>query len=271
MRQVVLATIVLAVLSAPGSGAQAAGLTIYQVQYTDDPNGASAYDGQVIDCTGGVCVGKFAGGRPRIILQDPDYPDGWGGIQVKDFTGGELFDNVSIGDWVALTNVLVEEFVGTTFLQYLPENEPGFTIVSRNNPLPPPLVVPVSAIPAPIYDPDTDGWYVPDHAAEPYESMRLRVYGVTVTELDLGKAVDNYNLRDDHGNDCWATDYMNADRPPELKYHPRVAVGRHLCAVSGLFEQYTRIANGWDYYQLVTMSSADLSILCPVEDIVTCW
>lgn len=267
MREVCLATIAALGLMALSGAGYADELTIYQVQYTEDPNGVSPHDGELIDCTGGICVGKYGGRRPRVFLQDPANLDGWGGIQVKDFTAGELFDNVELGDWVALTNVLVEEFRGTTFLQYQSENDAGYVVVSQGNPLPPPLSVAVSEIPAPECDPNTGDCYVENHEAELYESMRLRVWDVTVTELDLGKAVDNYNLQNDQGEDCWATDYMNADKPPELKYHPLVFVGQHFCAVSGLFEQYTSIADGWDYYQLVTMSSADLSIVCPVDEV----
>ena len=32
---------------------------------------------------------------------------------------------VNVGDWVSVTNVLVEEYRGTTMLQYAPENSAG--------------------------------------------------------------------------------------------------------------------------------------------------
>jgi hypothetical protein len=181
-------------LGAATPPAAAQPLSIYEVQYTENDDGSSYYDGAVIDCVGGVCVGKFPGSRPRLILQDPAYADGWGGIQVKDWTAGDLYDQVAIGDWVSLTNMLVEEFRGTTFLQWQTAYNPGFTVVSEGNPLPPYLRVAASDIPAPVYDPNDDGWYVESHDAELYESMRLLVRDVTVTALDLGKAGDNYNL-----------------------------------------------------------------------------
>ena len=131
-----------------GSSSYAGELSIYEVQYTEDPNGVSPYNGQIIACTGGVCVGKFPGSRPRIVLQEPEYPDSWGGIQVKDWTGTELFDNVAVGDWVALNNVLVEEYRGTTFLQWDALYESQYTIVSEGNPLPPYVEVLVSQIPS---------------------------------------------------------------------------------------------------------------------------
>ena len=147
-RDAATAALLLALLawSAPDSAAQT--LSIYQLQYTTNADGSSDYDGQVVNCAGGTCVAKFAGFRPRLILQDPAYPHGWGGIQVKDWTNGDLYDQVSIGDWVALDNMLVEEFRGTTFLQWQTAYDPQYTIVSQGNPLPPPIIVSVSQIPA---------------------------------------------------------------------------------------------------------------------------
>ncbi len=249
---------VVAVALAPVAAAQP--LSIYEIQYTDDPNGLSPYDGAVVDCAGGVCVAKFAGYRPRLIVQDPDHPDEWGGIQVKDWISPfDMFNEVQVGDWVAFTNMLVEDYRGTTMLQRQTAYDPGHTIVSQGNPLPPVLMVSAGDIPAPLYDPNDDGWYVENHAAERYESMRLRVRAVAVTELNLGKAVDNYNLRDAEGADCWAADYMNEEVEPS-DYHRFVSIGQHFCHVGGVFEQYTRRSDGWDYYQLVTLTSADLAI-----------
>lgn len=250
--------VMLLAASAPEAAAQP--LTIYQIQSNTVNGDASIYDGQVVDCVGGICVAKYAGSRPRLILQDPNYPDGWGAIQVKDWISPfQMFNEVEIGDWVEFTNMLVEEFRGTTLLQRQAAHNPGYNIVSRNNPLPPPLVVCVCEIPAPLYDPITQGWYVKNHDAEPYESMRIIVRDLTVTEMNLGKAVDNYNLQKPGGDDCWATDYMNENVGP-WGYHPFVQVGQNFCTVGGVFEQYTQLTSGWDYYQLATMRTADLGI-----------
>jgi hypothetical protein len=242
-------------------------LSIREIQETTDPNGASPYDGYVVDCLGGVCVAKYGGYRPRVFLQDPSQPAGWGGIQIKDWIASDgyaLFNDVQVGDWVMLTNMLVEEFRGTTMLQRQSAYNPGYEIISQGNLVQEPLLVSVSEIPAPIYDPNTFGWYVENHDAEPYESMLLAVRDVVVTEMDLGKAQDNYVLEDRYGSSCWAADYMNADIGP-WGYHPLIEIGRHFCEVSGIFEQYTNIYDGWDYYQLVTLSSDDLDVLCQSE------
>jgi len=250
--------LVLLILGGLVTEAAAEPLTIYELQYTDDPYGGSKYEGQIVDCAGGIVVGKFHGTRPRVILQDPQYPNEWGGIQVKDWTTGGLFDNVTVGDWIELSNVKVEEYRGGTFLQWQTPYSPSFTMISRDNPVPIPLAVSISEIPAPIEYP-YDEWFVDNHDAEKYESMRLIVRDVTVTRRDLGKAVDNYNLQDLDENDCWAADYMNEDVAP-TGYHPLVTSERHFCAMVGVFEQYTSELDGWDYYQLITATTDDLAV-----------
>jgi len=255
--QKVIAFVLLPILAMVARGGDEP-LTIYEIQSNTVNGDATAYQGQVVDCAGGIVVGKFAGTRPRVILQDPAYPDGWGGIQIKDWTFGGLFDQVQIGDWISINNVLVEEFVGTTFLQWQTPYSPSFSIISRNNALPEPIDVEPSDIPAPLPHP-YDEWYVEDHDAELYESMLLRVRCTGVTEWNLGKAVDNYNLSGLDGSDCWAADYMNRDQAPS-GYHPSVHLGQYFCSMKGVFEQYTRMNDGWDYYQLVTMRTDNLVI-----------
>ena len=82
------------------------------------------------------------------FCRDPNEPIGWGAIQVKDWNGG-IYDYVNVGDWVTVTNVVVEEFRGTTMLQWYASHDPGYEILSVGNPLPPPLIVPVSAMLSP--------------------------------------------------------------------------------------------------------------------------
>jgi hypothetical protein len=265
LRRVASAVAIAVVAAALARDAAAQALSIYEIQYTEDPNGVSPYDGSIVDCSGGICVAKCPGYRLRLILQDPNCPDGWGGIQVNDWMYPyDLFYEVQIGDWIEFTNLRVEEFRGTTVLQRESDNDPEYTIVSHDNPLPPVAMVSVSDIPAPLYDPGDDAWYVENHDAERYESMRLLVRDITVTEMDLGKAVDNYNLEDADGADCWASDYLNEEVEPS-DYHRFVSVGQHFCGISGIFEQYTNYSTGWDYYQLLTLTSADLAICGDVD------
>ena len=239
------------------------GLSICEVQCNTNGDGSSDYAGQTINCAGGIVVAKYDGYRHRIILQDPANANGWGGIQVQDQTSDNAFDGVVLGDWVKLTNVLIEEVNsrGTTMLYY-EEYVSSFQVTTNGLPLPPAIIVSVSDIPAPIST--NGGWFVENHDAELYESMRLIVRDVAVTQMGLGKAPDNYNLQTSEGDDCWATDYMNEDKEynPEYEedYHPFVAVGQGFCAVAGVFEQYTKLSSNWDYYQLVTTKTVDLAI-----------
>lgn len=251
----------LILLRFPITPAFAGPLTIFEIQFTDDAMGRSSHEGEVIDCVGGIVVSKFRGTRPRVILQDPGAPAGWGGIQVKDWTMTHLFDHVELGDWVEVTNVLVEEFYGTTILQWQSTYNPGFRVISRGNPLPPPILVPVANIPAPLERP-YDEWWVDSHDAEQHESSRMIVRDVTVTRMMLGAHNDNYNLQTPAGYDCWAADYMNEDRSSS-GYHSFVTTDQHFCAVVGIFEQYTIIVpewEHWDYYQLITLETASLAM-----------
>ncbi|MBN2270812.1 MAG: hypothetical protein JXN61_09375, partial [Sedimentisphaerales bacterium] len=220
------------------------------------------------DCLGGIVVCKPATGIPRLVIQDPNYPVGWGAIQVKDRYEIGVFTDVSAGDWISLTNMLVEENKGTTFLQYIEDNDPAFTIVSTGNPLPRPLTVSVGEIGAPAPG-GWDGlefteWLVVDHSAEKYESMLIKVIDVNIGGRDYGKAYDNYVLQNnaDPNSTCWASDYMNEDIDDIEGYHPYILTVPHFCSVAGLLEQYTGAKAGidYDYYQLLTRSTADFVI-----------
>jgi hypothetical protein len=239
---------------------QARALSLYEIQYTTDVNGISPLNGQIVDCLGGIVTFKRAGGRFRLTIQDPNFPYGWGGIQVKDFIG-DSFDEVTVGDWVSLSNVLVEEYKGTTYLQFMSDNKPSLSIVSTNNLLPKPLVVSVDEITAPVEG--IDSWVVANHDAEKYEGMMIKVRNVSVKDTGYGKAYDNYMLssNNDPNSVCWVSDYMNYDT--DGIYHPFVEIGNTFCGVTGFLEQYTNESDGiyYDYYQLLTTKTDDFLIL----------
>jgi hypothetical protein len=257
----VIAGVIIFTVARPVSLAQANALSIYEIQYTVDANGVSPQNGNIVDCLGGIVTFKRSGGRPRLVLQDPNNPDGWGAIQVKGWSS-DAFDNVAAGDWISLTNVLVEDFQGTTFLQYQSENDPNLTVISMGNPLPRPVVITVDEIAAPVED--IDVWAVPDHNAERYEAMTIRVVDVSVAILGEGKAYDNYVLTSnaDPNLTCWVSDYMNVDKEKGLIYHPYIETGQRFCCVTGILEQYTGDSEGiyYDYYQLLTRSSEDFVV-----------
>jgi len=249
-------------------------LSIYEIQYTTNPNGDSNYVGEIVSCSGGIVIHKTSPPlRSRLTLYDPNYPDGWGGIMAKDLYSTGTFHDVNVGDWVSFTNMEVEDFKGTTFLQYKSDNDPNFTIVSRDNPLPKPLLVTAEEIAAPIEG--IDQWIIADHNAERYEGMLVKVVDVNVIDTGYGKAYDNYILESnlDPNSNCWASDYMNEDK--DGIYHPCVQVGQNFCGVAGIVEQYTDSKDGiyYDYYQLLTTSTesfaidqtADLNYDCDVD------
>jgi len=253
--------------------AEGSPLTIPEIQYTESLDGASGYNGQVVDCAGGIVVIKWTGSRPRLILQDPNASDGWGGIQVKGWTS-DVFADVNVGDWVQLSRVFVEENRGTTFLQYWGDNpdgsQPLWTVVSQGNAIPRPVLVDVNDIRAPEYLPQEDAWAVADHSAERFESMVVQVRDVVVAEMGMGKSQDNYVLRsfgepNDPNVACWASDYMNADRQKPDLYVPAIEAGRRFRALTGLIEQYTNLGDGYDYYQLLTLAEETVVGLCPAD------
>jgi len=238
-------------------------LSIYDIQYTEDPNGQSRYDANCVNCTGGIVIHKYKKGRQRVFLYDPNHPDCWGGIQVRADINSPLYD-VNLGDWVSLTNVLVSDPAfnetdpykarGNTILFY--DSSSSYTILSTGNELPKPIWVDVNDI-AVIYDRDEDICFVTDHRAEKYEAMYLQVRVVTVGDVNVGKDKDNYSLEssEDPNIYCWASDYMNTDNPDGKTPHPIIESGLKLCSVSGVLEQYTKLSDGWDYYQLLTTST----------------
>ena len=258
----IMIMIIMTIALSPSGSAQAEELSIYEIQYTTDPNGASTQHGNLVDCLGGIVIDKTAGSRTKLTLYDPNYPDAWGGIMAKDLNGVGVFADVNVGDWISFTNIEVEDFKGTTFLQFNAENESGFTIVSTNNPLPEPRIVTVDEIAAPVEGLDT--WLVAGRNAEKYEAMLIKVIDVSVQDVGYGKAYDNYILASnaDPNLSCWVSDYMNAGKDKGQIYHPYIEPGLNLCGVTGILEQYTGEQDGisYDYYQLLTTSTEDFTI-----------
>jgi hypothetical protein len=128
----------------------------------------------------------------------------------------------------------------------------------------------VNEIRVPEYLPLEDAWAVADHGAERFESMVLQVRDVVVVERGLGKALDNYELQsfgepNDPNARCWGADYFNQDRQETDLYLPGIEVGRRFRAVTGVLEQYTNLGDGYDYYQLLTLSEAGVVGLCPAD------
>jgi len=244
--------------------AQEPNLSIYEIQYTEKEDGSSYYDGNTVDCLGGVVIHKYLDSRHKLVLYDPNNWDGWGGISVKgDFDTNPMpFNDVNLGNWIYLDDVLVDESgKARENTDLIFKSTSSYSKISIGNSLPEPLVVDVNDI-AVVYDRIQETCYVTDHRAEKYEAMYIQVRGVTIGDVNVGKAHDNYSLNkiDDPNIYCWAADYMNIDNPDDETPHPIVETGLQLCSVSGILEQYTNLYEGWDYYQLLTTKQEDFQI-----------
>jgi len=213
--------------------ANAEELSIYDIQYTTDASGDSPYADQTVDCDGGIVINKWVGGSTKLTLYDPANTTGWGGIIAKAF-GGE-FDSIQSGDWVSFTDILIEERSGNTQLSF--ETGSTITVDCTGNTPPEALEVSLSSF------------------AEQYESMKVKVSAVEITEWDLGKYGDNYNLNNINGN-YWAGDYMNTDAGGP--YHSLVGLGAEFDSISGIIEH--KISDSWDYYQMLTTETADFVV-----------
>lgn len=239
-------------------------VSIYDIQYPPaDADGLSPMHGAVVDCVGTV-VYITAFRKPKVILYDGVHQNGWGGIILKDWTFN-LRGNPDIvpGNEILFHNVEVEDFDGTTFLQYGMNGRPSsYTVLGTGRPLPEAIPVRVADLQAPVEGPAGE-WHIDNHNAEKYEGMFVRVIDVEVSALDQGKALDNYALAVDPNvadpQVCWASDFVNEDLPYTGKYHDLVQIGRHFCGVTGFVEQYTAWSDGFyfDYYQIITTATGD--------------
>ena len=219
-------------------------LSISHIQsYQLGPAGESDYDGQVVDCRGGIVVDLYFGGWTKLTLYDPATPNAWAGIVVK--TQSHDFDQITPGQWIAFDQVMVEERSGNTQLTYDPAVS-TLTLTGENYPLPDPLEI-------------TDPAFT-----EPYESMLVKLPDVTVSRIDLGLYGDNYELTNAAGA-FLAADFYNPDKTGD--YHPLVTPGRHFQSVSGLLEQ--KVKNSQDYFQLMTLSSGSFVIPEPASTLLT--
>ena len=256
MKKLVCLMIVVSCISA----AMSETVSIYDIQYPPaDANGLSPRHGDVVDCAG-IVVYVTAFRKPKIILYDGVHHDGWGGIILKDWTFG-LRGNSDIvpGNEILFHDVEVEDFEGTTFLQYGFNTTSSYTVLSTGNPLPEAIPVRVSEFH--VDDPNVPD--IQDHSAEKYEGMFVKVIDVNTDideDLGYGKGYDNYALTSNVDmNTCLAADFLN-EGSLIGKYHELVQEGRDFCGVSGFVEQFTGFNDEnifYDYYQIITTTTDD--------------
>jgi hypothetical protein len=131
-------------------------VTIYDIQYTEDPSGDSPLDGQIVNVTGIVTATDYysSGNSNRFFISDPGG-GAWSGIFCFNYDY-----LVEIGDEVEFT-AEVDEYYGFTELK----NLNNLIIHSSGNPLPPPVEVSTHEI----------------ATEEAYEGCLVRISGVQVT------------------------------------------------------------------------------------------
>jgi predicted extracellular nuclease len=140
--------------SSPPTPPPTPAVSIYDIQYTDDPGGDSPYDDQAVT-TEGIVTAVFNIGY---FIQDPAF-NNWGGLWVYD--DGNL---PGLGDLLQLTGT-VDEYNNLTELKNLTD----YQVLSSGNTLPDPVVL-----------------FTGDVFQERWEGMLARVEDVTVTNNDLG-------------------------------------------------------------------------------------
>jgi hypothetical protein len=232
-------------------------LTIHDLQVSSAAQEwKSAYEGQIVSLTGGV-VTHVAGFR--ITLQDPTLGDAWAGLEIRAYESETPLGVVRVGDRVDFHDILVEEFRGGTIPQF--KSYSDFEVLSSGNPLPEPVLVPLADIANP---PDRE-------RCERYEGMLVTIENVRVGQMDLGKAEDNYELSDG-AHTAWGSDYYNLDLavPPFPKYF--VARGERYARITGVFQEYSNPAEGWDYYQILPRGAGDYerSEIYTIRDVQEC-
>jgi DNA/RNA endonuclease YhcR with UshA esterase domain len=178
---------------------QVRALTIYDVQYTEDPGGASPYAGQVVTVSGIVTAGTgvFSSGY---YLQDGAGP--WRGVYIYDNASA-----VSEGDSVTVTGE-VSEYYGKTEIGYIS----AVTIHSSEN-----------ALPA-LTEVETADLATGSALAESYEGVLVAVSSVVVTDEDLGYG--EWEI-DDGSGPC---------RVDDAAYSYSPSLGDSFLVVAGIFD-----------------------------------
>ena len=162
-------------------------LSVYDIQFTEDASGNSAYMDQVVTVTGIVSAVNWYSGSSDTHFCMSDAAGGeWSGVYAYNFD----FE-VELGDEIEVT-ATVQEYYGLTELSSLTD----VVILSSGNPLPEPLEVTTANL----------------AITEAYESVLVRVNGIEVTQ-DPDDHVQAYIT--DGSGECQTDDAMY-DYSPEI-------------------------------------------------------
>jgi hypothetical protein len=191
--------------------------TIYDIQYTTNPTGASPYEGTVATVTGVVTADTAdfpqASGY-RYYIQDTDDPYGtggaWNGIYVYNSTSDPVTIMATRGDKITVTGT-VSEYYGLTELEYISD----VVYVSSGNPLPTPVNVTCADVKTGSPD------------AESFESCLVRLSDITVVNPDLGYGEWSVS-------DAVSDDTSRVDDDGQYTYVP--SAGDHIDYLTGLLK-----------------------------------
>ncbi|OQX53783.1 MAG: hypothetical protein B5M53_06580, partial [Candidatus Cloacimonas sp. 4484_209] len=161
-------------------------LTIYAIQYTDDPNGNSPYLDSIVTVQGIATVSQGVYSAKEYYIQDGE--GAWNGIMIYD---ADTTRNIKEGDLVEVTGK-VNEYYGKTEIGYLD----NVTVLSHGNKLPRAHLIPTDSV-----------------NTEPYEDVLIRCDNAVVTDLP-----NNYGewRIDDGSGKCWVDDAASYSYNPAL-------------------------------------------------------
>ena len=175
-------------------------LTIYDIQYTEEPSGDSPYEGQIVTVIGIVtATGYYSSGNSnRFFISEPEG-GAWKGIYVFNYDS-----IVELGDEVEVTGE-VQEYFDFTELASIS----NVTILSSSNPLPAPVEITTHEL----------------ATEEKYESVLVKISSVTVTATP-----DNYGqwYVDDGSGECQIDD-------PIYDY-PNPQIGVQFYSITGVVD-----------------------------------
>ncbi len=210
--------IILALTLSAGLMAQ---LTCYQIQYTDNPNGNSPYNGQSVTVQGIVTAR-----RPNAAFYIGDAGGGpWSGLYVFHANTSNL---VEVGDMVKLTGT-VTEYNGLTELTNVTASE----VLSGNNPVP---ITSISTADLPL------GGSV----GEPYEGVMVRF-----NDVQIKSTMDNYGVYKIADSSNVQTSVDDTLYPPQAS---QIVVGEWWSQIQGVVDYFS----GAGGYRLLPRNANDM-------------
>jgi len=186
-------------------------LTCHDVQYTDDPGGASPYSGEVVTVEGIVVSELFYTGTSAsnygFMVSDPEGGP-WSGLLI--FTNQY---HPQRGDMVRVTGTITEYY---EFTEMSPTT--GFQVLSQGNPLPPATLISTGDLVSTGENP------------EQWESVFVKVENVNITNTP-----NNYNefYVDDGSGACQVDDQCF---PRSGFSWPQMSVGQNWARIQGVVD-----------------------------------